>query len=187
MGKDQTRRLNGMLREGIANAALSNKYAEFDKLRVIYNTAFVAAYKAGLPKLILDCMADGKARNFINMTSGASLATGEGHIITQQSRGWRGPHHPESVVDLPAPIKRIALEKIKQPERGRLEAALKDLEGKHNELSELFNRIWTLLESVNTVKRLLEVWPEAAQFIPTPPPRRSLAINTSDINKALGI
>ena len=60
----------------------------------------------------------------------------------------------------------------------------------HKEISQLKNRALAIINSVTTVKRLLEVWPEVAEFLPEENAGAAggvPAVLIEDLNKAFGL
>ncbi|RAW91427.1 hypothetical protein CKY04_24140 [Photorhabdus sp. S8-52] len=69
-----------------------------------------------------------------------------------------------------------------------------EIEKKSNELNnkkeEIKNNVYAILNSVTTTKRLIEVWPEAKDLIPSEDIRSintSLSVKVEDLNKMIGI
>jgi len=68
---------------------------------------------------------------------------------------------------------------------GELFEEIDDLNEKYNEAK---SAIWAVLNSVQTTKQLLIVWPECAPFVPSPPIKAGLpTVDMSKINSLLGL
>ncbi|WP_387468289.1 Nmad5 family putative nucleotide modification protein [Photorhabdus sp. RM323S] len=60
----------------------------------------------------------------------------------------------------------------------------------NNKHTEIINNVYAILNSVTTTKRLIEVWPEAKDLIPSEEVRitnTSLSVKVEDLNKMIGI
>ncbi|WP_350304931.1 Nmad5 family putative nucleotide modification protein [Photorhabdus viridis] len=60
----------------------------------------------------------------------------------------------------------------------------------NNKNEEIINNVHAILNSITTTKRLIEIWPEAKDLIPSEEIRSintSLSVKVEDLNKMIGI
>ena len=180
-------KLSRKIRDEIISAAMTAKFKEREKAHEIDTTMFADAlftHEFGetekLAKALPESWANFKGQVTLCCDGYGFHKSGSKHASLKLSKQRRGPRYLDD----------ITITK-KHPLYKQACGLAEDYAKIEKEKEELESKLYQLVYSANTVAKLLELWPEAKQFVPAEVGRATTSLVpvglADEVNKLLGI